>query len=122
MLIKDFYKIINLTSTDSGLEATISLNPNHEVYKGHFPDQPIVPGVIQLQIINELMEKHIDKELFMGSIQRVKYIVPIIPANTPQLDFTFTNNSTGENKIKSTVLIGYRDRVFTKVKLEFTIM
>ena len=122
MLIKEFYKIINLSSRNSGIVTTIKLNPDHDVYKGHFPNQPIVPGVIQLQIIKELMEKHTGKELFMGSIQRVKYLVPIIPTNTPQLDFTLANSNTDENKIKSTVSIGFQDRIFTKVKLEFTIL
>ncbi len=120
MLIKDFYKILSLTTNESGFVATIKLNPDHEVYQGHFPGRPVVPGVIQLQIIKELMEKDTGKNLFMGNIQRVKYLVPIIPTNTPQLVFTFTNNSTIENKIKSTVIISHYDRVFTKVKMELT--
>lgn len=121
MLIKEFYKIINLSSSGSGLVATIELNPDHEVYKGHFPDQPIVPGVIQLQIIKELMEKHFEKKLFMGSIQRVKYLIPIIPSNSPQLVFNITNNKIDENKIRSTVSIGIHNIIFTKARVEFTI-
>tara|TARA_Y100000031_G_C8245779_1_gene397967 strand:+ start:3161 stop:3529 length:369 start_codon:yes stop_codon:yes gene_type:complete len=121
MLIKDFYKIIALSSDDSGIVATIKLNPNHEVYKGHFPNQPIVPGVIQLLIIQELMEKHLGKKLFMGSIKRVKYLIPIIPTNSPQLVFTITINSTDESKIRSTITIGLDNSIFTKAKMEFTI-
>lgn len=121
MLIKDFYKIINLSSSDSGLIATIKLNPNHEVYEGHFPGQPVVPGVIQLQIIKELMEKHVGKELFMGSIKRVKYLAPIIPQSSPELVFKLKNEKVGSGNIVSIVSISFNETIFTKARVEFTI-
>lgn len=122
MLIKKFYKIINLSSDDSGLVAIIKLNPNHEVYKGHFPNQPVVPGVIQLQIIKELIEKNIGKELFMGSIVRVKYLAPIIPSTSPELTFKLKNEKIGNENIKSAASISANDIIFTKAKIEFSII
>jgi len=50
VLLPDFYHIIQLKQSANVLSAEIRLNPDHEVYKGHFPQQAIVPGVIQLQI------------------------------------------------------------------------
>lgn len=122
MLIKDFYKVINLSSDASGIVATIKLNPDHKVYNGHFPDQPVVPGVIQLQIVKEVMEESLGKKLFIGNIQRVKYLKPIVPSNTPQLVFTIIIKETDEQKIGSNVSIGLNDSIFTKAKIEFTII
>jgi len=57
MLLPDFYHIIHLEQSDKQLSAQIRLNPNHEVYRGHFPQQAVVPGVVQLQIVKELLEQ-----------------------------------------------------------------
>ncbi len=110
-----------MSSDDSGIVATIKLNPNHEVYKGHFPNQPVVPGVIQLQIIQELMEKHLGTKLFMGSIKRVKYLTPIIPLTSPELAFKLKNEKIESRSIKSEVSISSNDIIFTKAKIEFSI-
>ena len=121
MLIKDFYKIENFTSEDYKITATIKLNPNHEVYKGHFPEQPVVPGVIQLQIVKELLEKHLKKKLFMNRITQVKYLIPIIPTNSPQLVFTITSNEIDETTLKSNISIGLDETIFTKARISFRI-
>jgi|FLOH01.1.fsa_nt_gi 3-hydroxyacyl-[acyl-carrier-protein] dehydratase len=122
MLIKDFYKLIDLSSDGSGIVATLKLNPEHKVYKGHFPNHPVVPGVIQLQIVKELLEQSLGKNLFMGNIQRVKYLKPVVPTNTSQLVFTIIIKETDEQKIGSNVSIGLKDSIFTKAKIEFTII
>ncbi len=119
MLIKEFYKITNLSSSDSGIIATIKLNPNHEVYKGHFPNQPVVPGVIQLQIVKEIIENVLEGKLFMGNIVQVKYLIPITPLENHELSFTITNKKTDEYNFKSTVSIGFNDNIFTKAKIVF---
>jgi len=119
MLIKEFYKIVNLYSSDSRIIATIKLNPDHEVYKGHFPTQPVVPGVIQLQIVKEILEEVLETKLFMGNIIQVKYLIPITPVENPELTFNITSKKTDSNNIKSTTSIGFNDNIFTKAKIVF---
>lgn len=52
MLLQDFYTLEQLTETGANKhEATIDINPAHEVFKGHFPDNPVMPGVCMMQII-----------------------------------------------------------------------
>ena len=48
MLLKDYYTITS-QSTDSESGATlfrIRLNGGHEIYKGHFPEKAVSPGVL----------------------------------------------------------------------------
>lgn len=117
MLIKDFYTIKNITSIETGVNASIKLNPYHEVYKGHFPGQPVVPGVIQLQITKEILEKHLGKKIFLGSLTQVKYLVPITPAEFPELHISIASKNDDEGNLKSNVLISFGDTVFTKAKI-----
>lgn len=57
MLLENFYKIIHIKEREDGKQAIeIELNPGHVLYQGHFPGQPVVPGVCTLQIIKESAE------------------------------------------------------------------
>ena len=122
MLIKDFYTISELTFNGSGIDATVKLNPNHGVYLGHFPEQPVVPGVIQLQIVKELLEEVMQAKLMMNNVIQVKYLVPITPNDNPELIFSVTNKTIDMNTIKSTITVGDDDKVFTKARISFSII
>ena len=57
MVLQDFYKILSEEKTsDSKYTFTILVNEKHDVFKGHFPGNPIMPGVCMIQIIKELSE------------------------------------------------------------------
>jgi len=122
MLIKDFYKIIDLTSSETGITASIKLNPHHEVYKGHFPDQPVVPGVAQLQIVKEILESHFGEELFMGNISQVKYLIPINPNEVTELNISINPKIDMEGNIKTNLLISFGEAIFTKAKITFSVV
>ncbi|MCX7548911.1 3-hydroxyacyl-ACP dehydratase [Xanthomarina sp. F1114] len=85
MLLKDFYKINTLTVTENLATAKITINKNHKVFKGHFPGNPVTPGVCMMQIIKELTEQILDKKLFMESSSNVKFMAIINPEKTPDL-------------------------------------
>ena len=122
MLIKNFYTINSLTFNSSGIDATIKLNPNHEVYLGHFPEQPVVPGVIQLQIVKELLEEVMQAKLFMNNVTQVKYLIPITPNENPVLTFSIINKTIDEDNIKSTITVSYNGVIFTKARVSFSVI
>ena len=64
MLLENFYKIIHIKEREDGKQAIeIELNPGHVLYQGHFPGQPVVPGVCTLQIIKESAEQIANQHL-----------------------------------------------------------
>ncbi len=101
MLLKDFYKIISLENTaDSKYKAVILINEQHEVFQGHFPDNPIMPGVCMMQIIKELTEQITDSSLFMQTLSNVKFMALINPFKTPELRLELDVTTTEDNLIK----------------------
>lgn len=105
MLLKDFYKVISLEKNDSQKHlAIIFVNKKHEVFKGHFPGNPIMPGVCMMQIIKELTEQITESSLIMQSLTNVKFMALINPEVTPELrlelDITITDE--GLVKVKNT--------------------
>lgn len=104
MLLQDFYKVNSLEKvSDQSYQVDLTLNARHEVFKGHFPGNPVTPGVGMMQIIKELTEGITGKKLFLTNASNVKFMALINPEVTPdlklELDITLTDN---EVKVKNT--------------------
>mgnify|MGYP000156204278 CR=1 FL=1 len=93
MLVKDFYTVLSIEVENQKLQATIRLNPDHALYQGHFPEQPVVPGVMQMQIMKEILEQQVQQKLQVNNISQVKFLNMIIP-NVEPLQFSFSFQTT----------------------------
>ena len=104
MLLQDFYKIISLEKSEHLHRAVILVNEKHPVFGGHFPGNPIMPGVCMMQIIKELAEQIIGCKLMMQSLSNVKFMALINPEVTPELrlDLDITLTDDGLIKVKNT--------------------
>ncbi|WP_117590162.1 3-hydroxyacyl-ACP dehydratase [Chryseobacterium aquaticum] len=107
-ILTDFYTLENHQKTDDGnFSANIKLNENHEIFKGHFPGNPVTPGVCMMQIVKELTEEFTGKKLFLKSASNVKFMAIINPYETPNLQLQLTVSETDEEvKVKNTTSFG----------------
>lgn len=120
MLLKDFYKVISLENTaDNKYLAVILINEEHDVFKGHFPDNPIMPGVCMMQIIKELTEQISGSSLFMQSLSNVKFMALINPFNTPELWLELDVSITGTDLVKVQNVTYFNDTVALKLSCVF---
>lgn len=89
MLLENLYTIRLLeTAPDrSAIRAVIMLNGAHPVFEGHFPGNPILPGVCTVQIIEEMMEASFGKPLLMTGAESIKYLGFINPEVMTELEF-----------------------------------
>lgn len=86
MLLENFYRIISIKEKEDGKrEIEIELNPGHILYQGHFPGQPVVPGVCTLQMIKESAEQIVNLPLQYVQIASSKFLSAINPFDTPTL-------------------------------------
>ncbi len=63
----------------------ISIESNHPVFAGHFPQRPIVPGVLLLA--RTLREIETKTELKFAGIPAVKFLSPSAPNDVLELDY-----------------------------------
>ncbi|MBT6689392.1 MAG: 3-hydroxyacyl-ACP dehydratase [Flavobacteriaceae bacterium] len=86
MLNKDFYKIQTINQVDDNtIHVSILLNKNHDVFNGHFPNNPITPGVCMIQAIKEIAQTQVNSLLFIHKISNVKFTALINPNVNPDL-------------------------------------
>ena len=116
MLVPDFYQILNFKSSDQRIEAFISLNKDHKIYKGHFPGQPDVPGVMQLQMIKELVENAKEQEFIMSDITAAKFLNMIVPSATKEIKIEIDLTELEKDQYKINAKLSENEIVFTKLK------
>ena len=51
MLMNDFYTISDLQTEEFSISCKATFNKDHDIFNGHFPGQPVVPGVCMMQMI-----------------------------------------------------------------------
>ena len=118
-ILKDtFYTISDKTQTENTIKAIVKIDPKHPVFKGHFPQMPVVPGVCQMQIIKELLEETIGKSTLLTNGDNIKFTGMILPDKHPNvnLEVSFTKN---ENVYTVDAKLFFEEITFTKFKGKF---
>ena len=107
-ILKDFYQIESCEKIDDGkFVASISLNPKHDIFNGHFPGNPVTPGVCMMQIVKDLSEEISGKKLLLTSASNIKFMAIINPEETPELKLEFdVTEQENELKVKNTTSFG----------------
>ena len=120
MKLKDnFLKIKNANQTETGFDFQVELNPEHPVYKVHFPGNPITPGVCIIQIIKELSEEILQRKLFLKQIHNVKFLNVINPLENKEVTFSISISSGDEDVYKTSATVSNNDNQFAKLSLLF---
>lgn len=121
MLIKDLYAIQSFEFEDHTVRATIKLNKEHAIFEGHFPGNPVMPGVCMIQIIKELAEKAIEKELFLSIASNIKFMALINPEKNATLQLILVITEVDEVvKVKNTT--SFKDTLALKLSATFKVI
>ena len=125
MLINDFYTIEKeVRGPGNGKDPdpvrfTLRLNPGHPVYGGHFPGQPVVPGVCQVLIVTECLGRMLGVECTMVRAAHIKYIGMIDPRQSPMLDLDLSVKMPEPGAWEATAALSDEGRTLMKLKATF---
>lgn len=77
------FKVIE--QSQSQVELELEFSPGLEMYKGHFPDFSITPGVVQTHFMISMAHKYLGLEMYPLSFPNVKFMSPIVPSKKVHL-------------------------------------
>ncbi|MNU65110.1 (3R)-hydroxymyristoyl-ACP dehydratase [compost metagenome] len=101
MILKDsFYRINSLNFEENVLEAHISIDPNHTIFDGHFPGNPVTPGVVQLEIVKEILGTQFNKTIQLKTLATSKFLAVLNPVNTPDAALKMTITEQEDHSLK----------------------
>lgn len=96
MLLPDFYTLQHREVIANQINARILLHAEHPIFKGHFPNNPVTPGVCMLQVFKELAEEVVQRPMKIQSCKNIKFTALINPFVHPELAIEITLTPNGE--------------------------
>lgn len=109
MLLGSFFSIVSTTPVgDTGYNCELKLNPDHRIYKGHFPGKPVLPGVCQIGMVREVAEQCTGLKMRIRSADQIKFLKLIDPAmlSRLELELQFRFSGTEETGLTATIRQG----------------
>jgi len=110
-------------SDDDGLyKFRISINPGHEIFRGHFPGNPVLPGACTVQIIKELAEEATGRNILLSEAQSIKYLSFINPEMNRILEVDINLKEKDAGLLSCNASVHYECTVFCSLKGTLTLM
>ena len=104
---------------------TIELIRDNIIYRSHFPEFPITPGVCIIQIGGELLAEAYNKPLELKQVSNAKFLSVIDPDVTKEVSYVIKKAVTeiidGEERIKALFEVRNSDMIFSKLSLAYKV-
>jgi len=115
----DFFRVKEFCQTGTKIDYTIELNAEHFIFAAHFPGNPITPGVCIIQIVKELIEEKLERELFLKKVNNVKFLNVINPLENKEVMFSISISSEGDEAHKVSAVVANENHQFAKLSMLF---
>lgn len=66
-------------------ETTLRIAASHPALPGHFPGQPIAPGVVLLDAVLSHAERWLGRPVSIAALSQAKFMSPLAPEQTARL-------------------------------------
>ena len=116
MLLNNFFYIDQVIADESSIKADIRVNSNHPILMGHFPEQPIVPGVCMLEMLKEVIQFNYNKKYQLESASMIKFLTMFEPPQFTSASFNIQINPFESNKLQVNASLNSDDTIFLKFK------
>ena len=120
-----YYHILSSEiTTDAGV-FRVALNADCEVYQGHFPGEPISPGVCNIQMIKECAEMLLQggadmPSMLLSHIRQCRLTTLVTPQQHPEVEVRVAILSRSDDTITFRGTIGKGEEVYMELKGELT--
>jgi len=118
--IDDFFSITETENTPDGLRCRVRLNVESEIYKSHFPGNPVTPGACLVQIAGEILEHSLRCRLSLTAIPKIRFKQVVLPNDDPWFAFTGITEDDGTLNVAVVVSIGQTE--CAKMSLKYAVL
>lgn len=88
MLQNTLYTIENIHQQgENRFVVTLKIDPQHGIFKGHFPEQPVLPGVCLMEMVREILNEIKGSSFLLSQAQNIKFLKVVDPTTDSTLKF-----------------------------------
>jgi len=100
------------------IHAIFQFKKELDFFKGHFPENPILPGIFQIELVKYALEKSFDIRLHIKSVKKTKFSSLISAEDSIMLDITINQE---ENRLFNTkTILKVKDSIAGRINLILT--
>ena len=108
-----------LAKNNSGYTLPFTINKESQVFEGHFPNQPILPGVVMIELVQRATELALAVELEVKSAGNFKFLKMIDPEKLPLANLNFgITEKEGDWRVKAQ--IKHEEDIYFKADVLYT--
>lgn len=119
-ILNSFFEVRAIEKHESEIWANIYINPDHPIFEAHFPNNPITPGVLLIEIVKELLEEQIGKRFFLYKVTHIKFIKPIVPPAV--VKYIFKNIDINDTNVDVIAKIEIDRVLYAKMSLSYKVL
>jgi len=120
MLLDTFFKIVNTSKEEEKTTVKVELDKDHKIYEGHFPGNPVVPGVCLIQMIKEVIEVQQQQKLRLTTADEIKFLNIVNPLTANLLNIEVKKRLNAESPLAFYIIITDGQITYLKMKAEFS--
>lgn len=120
MLLNNFFYIDSSLVNANHITAGVHINTEHEILKGHFPGQAVVPGVCVIEMLKEILQDTFQKNYLLTESSQVKFLVMFTPPAYTSGHFEIDYKVSESNNLIVDALLKHGEIIFFKFKGLYT--
>lgn len=115
MSLSTLFEIKELVNEEQ-LIATIQIDKNHIIFDGHFPNNPIVPGVCLMEMVKRVIAQHLEKKCTIVGTDNVKFLAVLNPVESEIVSVKVDIKKQTEDEVSFMSSIYNDETIFVKFK------
>lgn len=86
---------------DYQVVTTTQISPEHPSLPGHFPGQPVVPGVVTLSLVESALRQWLDQPVNLVEAPMIKFHRPVLPGHVLEIAFKSHGDTSASFLVRS---------------------
>lgn len=127
MILNSWKWIDDIKLVESGVsaKATKRFDPTDSIFRFHFPSNPIVPGVLHVEMIAQvasacMRDMYPGKTVVLSKIKSGKFFRPLRPGEDAEIFAEILSHKSGCANVQGRVEVG--GRVYSSVHLQLAVL
>ena len=119
-MLEGLYDIKLIEQQSSKYTYQIKVNVHHEIFEGHFPGQPVLPGVAMLYLTRTIQEQIKNTAVHFSEASQIKFLNLVDPRVNSEFEYIheIVIKPNGEEMVKADLKHG--DITFFKINAKYT--
>ena len=115
----DFYHIVAMEQGEEQCRCKVRMNPRHFIYKVHFPNFPVTPGVCMVQMASEILAEFFKRQFVLDTAVNIKFRERMGPEE--EATFVFSKIVFDDDRLSVSVSVENDKAQYVKMSMRYQV-